>query len=96
MHWFSLNCNTVAGKPHDFVPKFIQQRFCCCLHIAAQAEGDSAGIKLGDILESRKIFSLHRDTQTDADHVQGALCSNFLQDEPLIFRVAPAQCTVLY
>ncbi len=56
MHWFSLNCNTVAGKLHNFVPQFIQQRFCCCLHIAAQAEGDSAGIKLGDILESREIF----------------------------------------
>ena len=95
MHWFSLNCNTVAGKLHDLVPQFIQQRFCCCLHIAAQAEGDSAGIKLGDILESREIFFLHRDTQTDADHVQGALCSNFLQDEPLFFRVAPIQCAVL-
>ena len=95
MHWFSLNCNTVAGKLHDLVPQFIQQRFCCCLHIAAQAEGDSAGIKLGDILESREIFFLHRDTQTDADHVQGALCSEFLQDKPLIFRVAPAQCAVL-
>ena len=95
MHWFSLNCNTVAGKPHDLVPQLIQQRFCCCLHIAAQAEGDSAGIKLGDILESREIFFPHRDTQTDADHVQGALCSEFLQDKPLIFRVAPAQCAVL-
>ena len=31
----------------------------------------------------------------DADHVQGALCSDFLQDEPLIFRVAPIQCAVL-
>lgn len=96
MHWFSLNCNTVTGKLHDLVPQSIQQRFCRCLHIAAQAERDSAGIKLGDILESREIFFPHRDTQTDADHVQGALCSNFLQDEPLIFRVAPAQCTVLY
>ena len=95
MHWFSLNCNTVAGKLHNFVPQFIQQRFCCCLHIAAQAEGDSAGIKLGDILESREIFFPHRDAQTDADHVQGALCSEFLQDEPLIFRVAPTQCAVL-
>ena len=79
MHWFSLNCNTVAGKLHDLVPQLIQQRFCCCLHIAAQAEGDSAGIKLGDILESREIFFPHRDTQTDADHVQGALCSNLGQ-----------------
>ena len=95
MHWFSLNCNTVAGKLHDLVPQLIQQRFCRCLHIAAQAERDSAGIKLGDILESREIFFLHRDTQTDADHVQGALCSEFLQDEPLIFRVAPIQCAVL-
>ena len=95
MHWFSLNCNTVAGKLHDLVPQFIQQRFCCRLHIAAQAEGDSAGIKLGDIPESREIFFPHRDTQTDADHVQGALCSEFLQDEPLIFWMAPPQCTVL-
>lgn len=95
MHWFSLNCNTVAGKLHDLMPQLIQQRFCRCLHIAAQAERDSAGIKLGDILESREIFFPHRDTQTDADHVQGALCSNFLQDEPLIFRVAPIQCAVL-
>ena len=95
MHWFSLNCNTVTGKLHDLVPQSIQQRFCRCLHIAAQAERDSAGIKLGDILESREIFFLHRDTQTDADHVQGALCSEFLQDKPLIFRVAPIQCAVL-
>ena len=57
MHWFSLNCNTVAGKLHDLVSQLIQQRFCRCLHIAAQAEGDSVGIKLGYILESRKIFS---------------------------------------
>ena len=58
MHWFSLNCNTVAGKLHNFV---IQQRFCRCLHIAAQAERDSAGIKLGDIPESREIFFPYRD-----------------------------------
>ena len=95
MHWFSLNCNTVAGKLHDLMPQLIQQRFCRCLHIAAQAERDSAGIKLGYILESREIFFPHRDAQADADHVQGALCSEFLQDEPLIFRVAPAQCAVL-
>ncbi len=95
MHWFSLNCNTVAGKLHDLVPQFIQQRFCRCLHIAAQAKRDSAGIKLGYIPESREIFFPHRDAQTDADHVQCALCSKFLQDEPLIFRVVPAQCAVL-
>ena len=95
MHWFSLNCNTVAGKLHDLMSQLIQQRFCRCLHIAAQAERDSAGIKLGDILESRKISFPHRDAQTDADHVQGALCSEFLQDESLVFRVAPAQCAVL-
>ena len=95
MHWFSLNCNTVAGKLHNLVPQFIQQRFCHCLHIAAQAKRDSAGIKLGYIPESREIFFPHRDAQTDADHVQGALCSKFLQDEPLVFRVAPIQCAVL-
>lgn len=90
MHWFSLNCNTVAGKLHDLVPQLIQQRFCRCLHIAAQAERDSAGIKLGDILESREIFFLHRDTQTDADHVQGALCSELLSE--IIFR----ECLFFY
>lgn len=95
MHWFSPNCNTVAGKLYDLVPQLIQQRFRRCLHIAAQAEGDSAGIKLGYILESRKIFFPDRDTQPDADHVQGALCSEFLQDESLVFRVAPIQCAVL-
>lgn len=95
MHWFSLNCNTVAGKLHDLAPQLIHQRFCHRLHIAAQAEGDSAGIKLGDIPESREIFFPHRDTQPDANHVQGALCSKFLQDEPLVFRMAPAQCAVL-
>ena len=61
MHWFSLNCNTVAGKLHNIMPQLIQQGFCCRLYITAQAERDSAGVKLGDILESREIFFPYRD-----------------------------------
>ena len=74
-------------KPNDTAKKIRMKMLAVC---------SGAEARMDDILESRKIFFLHRDTQTDADHVQGALCSEFLQDKPLIFRVAPAQCTVLY